>query len=65
VLHQGCPPAELTERLGVTSELWEVINAACSVRIVALTLEPGRGCVAGRGFAAGQSVNGKATSTIS
>jgi len=45
VLRQGCPPAELTERLGVTSELWEVSSAAYSLLIVALTLEPGRGCL--------------------
>ncbi|MCP9771186.1 hypothetical protein KBY66_00860 [Synechococcus sp. Tobar12-5m-g] len=39
LLRQGCPPAELPERLGVTPERWEEISAACSVRVVALPLE--------------------------
>ena len=39
LLRQGCPPAELPERLGVTQERWLEISAACSVRVVALPLE--------------------------
>jgi hypothetical protein len=39
LLRQGCPPAELPERLGVTPEPWAEISAACSVRVLALPLE--------------------------
>ena len=39
LLRQGCPPAELAERIGVTSERWAEISAACSVRVVAMPLE--------------------------
>ncbi|MCX5946882.1 MAG: RNA polymerase subunit sigma-70 [Cyanobacteria bacterium] len=39
LLREGCPPAELPERLGVTPERWAEISAACSVRVVALPLE--------------------------
>jgi hypothetical protein len=38
-LREGCPPAELPERIGVTPERWAEISAACSVRVVALPLE--------------------------
>jgi DNA-directed RNA polymerase specialized sigma subunit len=39
LLRQGCPPAELPKQLGVTSQRWEEISAACSARVVALPLE--------------------------
>ena len=39
LLWEGCPPAELPERLGVTPERWAEISAACSVRVVALPVE--------------------------
>ena len=39
LLREGCPPAELPERLGVAPERWAEISGACSVRVVALTLE--------------------------
>ena len=39
LLREGCSPAELLQRLGVTPERWEEINEACSVRVVALPLE--------------------------
>ncbi|MGB7564766.1 MAG: hypothetical protein WBM08_08430 [Prochlorococcaceae cyanobacterium] len=39
LLRQGCPPAELPERLGVTPERWTEISAACSVRVAALPPE--------------------------
>jgi hypothetical protein len=39
LLRQGCPPAELPERLGVTPERWAEISTVCSVRVVALPLE--------------------------
>jgi RNA polymerase sigma factor (sigma-70 family) len=39
LLREGCSPAELPQRLGVTPERWEEINEACSVRVVALPLE--------------------------
>jgi len=39
LLREGCSPAELPQRLGVTPERWEEISAACTVRVVALPLE--------------------------
>ena len=39
LLREGCSPAELPQRLGVTPERWEEISTACSVRVVALPLE--------------------------
>ncbi len=39
LLRQGCSPAQLPERLGVTPERWAEISAACRVRVVALPLE--------------------------
>ena len=39
LLREGCSPAELPERLGVTPERWGEISAACTVRVVALPLE--------------------------
>ncbi|MCT0213098.1 RNA polymerase subunit sigma-70 [Synechococcus sp. CS-1326] len=39
LLCQGTPPAELPERLRVTSERWAEISVACSVRLVGLPQE--------------------------
>ncbi|MGB5135406.1 MAG: sigma factor [Prochlorococcaceae cyanobacterium] len=39
LLRQGTPPAQLPQRLGISSDRWQEIHEACSVTVVALPPE--------------------------